>query len=142
MASLASIRAGFKSVLQSAFPGFQVTGYLLASPTVPAFEVDIAEEGITYDLAMQRGADDWMFVVRAIVSEGVSDLGAQKNLDTLLSSGSGSVKAVLEAAPTLPVNGTATVNRLQVLRATGPRRFVVGQTEYLGAEWSVRVIAS
>lgn len=138
MASLANIRAGFKSVLQAAYPGAQVTGYLLESPTAPAFEVDLAEEGVEFDLSMSRGADDWMFVVRGIVSNNVS-LGAQKQLDAwLASSGSSSVKAILEASPTLG----GTVNRLHVTRATGPRRFVVGQTEYLGAEWTVRVIAS
>lgn len=141
MASLANIRAGFAAVLKAAYPEAQVTGYLLPNPTAPAFEVEPGEDGITYDLSMSRGAHDWSFTVRGIRSTSL-DVAAQKQLDVWLSSGSGSVKAVLEAAPTLPVGGSATVNHLRVVRASGPQRFTIGNTEYLGAEWTVRVIAA
>lgn len=141
MASLSNIRAGFAAVLAAAYPEAQVTGYLLPSPMAPAFEIEPGEDGVTYDLSMNRGADDWMFTVRGIRSTSL-DVAAQKQLDVWLSSGSGSVKTVLEAAPTLPVGGSATVNDLRVVRASGPRRFVIGDIEYLGAEWSVRVIAA
>ncbi len=142
MASLANIRAGFAAVLSAAYPEAQVTGYLLPSPSAPAFEVEPGEDGVTYDLSMKRGADDWMFTVRGIRSTSL-DVAAQKQLDVwLASTGSGSVKTVLEAAPTLPVGGSATVSHLRVVRASGPRRFVIGDIEYLGAEWSVRVIAA
>lgn len=138
MASLATIRAGFATVLKAGFTGVQCTGYLLPNPTAPAFEVEIGEDGVTYDLAMKRGADDWMFTVRGIRSTSL-DIAAQKQLDAwLASTGSTSVKAVLEASPTL---GGA-VSHLRVLRVGGPRRFVIGTTEYLGAEWTVRVIAA
>lgn len=137
MADLDDIRAGFKSVLSAGFTGAQVTGYLLPNPTCPAFEVEIGEDGVSYDLAMNRGADDWTFTVRGLRSTTL-DVAAQKQLDVWLSSGSGSVKAVLEASPTLG----GSVSDLRVIRASGPRRFVVGDTEYLGAEWSVRVIAA
>lgn len=144
-AVLEDIRAGFAARLSAAFPDAQCTGYLIENPTPPCFEVEPGEDGVTYDMTMQRGADDWMFTVRGIVSAGLN-LGAQKRLDAWLdSAGSTSVKAALEAARTLPVSGTATVSDLRVLRASGPRQFAVISspgTPYLGAEWVVRVIAT
>ena len=145
MAILEDIRAGFAAAITAAFPDVQCTGYLIENPTPPCFEVEPGEDGVTYDMSMQRGFDDWTFTVRGIVSAGLS-LGAQKRLDAWLnSSGSQSVKTKLEANRTLPVDGVATVSDLRVLRASGPRQFAVISTPgtpYLGAEWVVRVIAT
>lgn len=136
MATAAAIREGIAANL-APIPNMQISAYLLGSPTPPAIE--IVPDGVTYDLALARGLDEWKFVVRAFVGF-TSDIGAQKRLDLMLaSSGSNSVKAAIESAPTL---GGA-CDDLRVTAVSGYRQWARdGGNPVIGAEWQVEVFAT
>jgi hypothetical protein len=135
MASVSDIREAMANAL--VLDGVQVHPYMLANPTPPT--VHVYPDEITYDGAMARGVDTWVFKVQAYVAF-VSDIGAQRRLDTWLApSGSQSVKALLETDRTLG----GLVHDLHVTDTTGYRLYSGpdGRT-VLGAEWSVSVLAS
>lgn len=136
MTTLAQVREGIALNL-STIADVQVSAYMLGNPTPPAIEV--VPEQVTYDLAFQRGMDQWNVTVRAFVGL-TTDVGAQKRLDLMLaSSGANSVKAAVEASPTL---GGA-VDDLRVTRASGYRTYTFeGRPPVLGAEWAVEVFAT
>ncbi len=134
--TLQAIREGIAANLET-LNGVQQSAYLLANPTPPAAEVQPGE--IEYDLAMGRGLDRWNLTVRVFVGF-TSDKGAQIRLDKMLApSGVDSVKAAIEAEPTL---GGA-CDDLHVKRCTGYRLYNrAGQAAVLGAEWEIEVLAS
>jgi len=132
--TLSAIRSGLASALTTAITDAQCTGYLLASPTAPGFEIEPGET--QYDQSMQRGIDEWTLIVRGFVGD-ASDIGSQKQLDAwLASSGALSVKAAIEASP-----GTlgGAVFTLRVTQVSGYRKYGTASSNvtYLGAEWTV-----
>lgn len=134
--TLDRVRSGLAANIHAAIPGIQCNGYLLSSPTAPGFEIEPGE--IEYDLAMGRGLDMWTLIVRGYVSD-VSDIGAQKTLDSwLASSGALSVKAAIQSDKTL---GGA-CSDLRVAQVSGYRRYGAAansNVSFLGAEWTVVV---
>lgn len=140
MAELEDIRAGIAALLNTRFPDAQCNGYLLSNPTPPAFEIELGEDGISWDQAMGRGLDQYVFTVRGFVAQN-TDIGAQKLLDKWAkSSGTDSVKAALESDRTL--GGTVQTSR--VIETTPFRQFSPrdGSVVYLGAEWSLLAMAT
>lgn len=139
MATPEDIRAGLAGAIRTSFRDVQVSEYVLGSPLAPGFEIDLDDEGTNYDQAMGRGLDEWWFVVRGFVADAM-DVAAQKRRDVwLASSGTGSVKAAIEADRTL--GGACSACR--VVSAT-PRRFTTPaapNTTYTAAEWRIRVMA-
>lgn len=96
--TLAQIRTGLAANL-AGLTNVQVSAYMLANPTPPC--VHLWPTGVTYDLAMQRGYDQWTFTVQAFVAL-TADIGGQKLLDQFIApSGSQSIKTRLESDPTL-----------------------------------------
>lgn len=140
MAELSDIRAGLASNIRAYFPDAQCTGYLLSNPTAPAFEVELGDDGVDYHEAMQNGVSAWSFTVRGFVASNL-DIGAQKILDTWAqTTGTGSVKAAIESDRTL---GGAAFNLL--VESMSPFQAIAardGSGTYLGATWTVRVMAS
>lgn len=118
----------------SAIAGLNCYGYVPDSISEPAFvagQVDVDFTG-----AMARGMDTVTVTCRVYVSR-ADDRAAQKLLDGYLSgSGASSLKAALEADPTL---GGA-CHDVYVERVQGYRWYLFGDTQYLGAELIVRVI--
>lgn len=141
MTALADIRAGLAANLSAAITDAQITGYLMSSPTPPCFEIEPLS--VAYDKAMGRGHDEWRLTVRGIVSV-TSDIGAQKRLDRWLkSSGGESVKAALESDRTL--GGVCDDLRVEDIPEPAYRHYASQSApgaNYLGAEWTVLVIAS
>lgn len=141
MATPADIRAAMADSLRPL--GYQVSPYVLDNPTPPCAYVRSGP--ISYDKTMGRGHDDWEYIVTVLVGY-VSDIGAQTKLDEFLAShGERSVKTLLESDRTL---GGA-VESLWVEETTGVRVYVVPPTitggqspAQIGAEWTVRVMAS
>lgn len=135
MPTLTEIREGIASNLAS-ITGAQVSAYALANPTLPALQV--TPEKIDYDTAFQRGGDYWRLRITVLVGE-VSNLGAQKKLDAMISpSGALSVKAATESDDTL----AGDVDRIRVTTCSGYRLYErTGQPPALGAEWEVEVWA-
>ena len=134
MAEFADIRAGIAANLRAYFPDAQVTGYRLANPTPPAFEVFLTE--VEYDEAMARGHDVYRITVRGFVPAAV-DIGAQKNLDVMSkSAGASSVKAALESDRTF---GGSVLDSLVVSRG---EEQIYGEGSYYGADWFLEAQAA
>lgn len=140
MADLSDIREGLRANLAARFPDAQVSGYLLSSPTAPAFEIELGDDGVDYHEAMQNGVSAWTFTVRYFVAANL-DVAAQKQLDRrAATSGDESVKAAIESDRTL--GGAAfdlLVDSMSPFQAIAARD---GSGTYLGATWTVRVMAS
>lgn len=141
MASLADIRDGLADAIRNGVDlDMQVSAYVLADPTPPCAQV--MPDEMEYHQAYGNGLENWGLIVQVIVGLG-SDIGAQKQLDQMLaSSGSLSVKAAIEADATIGAKGTLACST--VTRTSGYRTYRLGatQTEALGAEWTVAVMAS
>lgn len=133
MDKLAEIRAEMAAAL-SQIPGLQASGYALANMTPPTAVVQPGP--VEYHQAMQRGHSDWNMRVRVYAGT-VSDIGAQKRLDGFLAeTGDESIVDVLEG-------WTPTVwHDLTVESCDGYQEYAKADgTVYLGAEWSVLVMA-
>lgn len=131
----ANIRAALASALEDLG---ECSGYLLSQPSPPAFEIEPA--GVEYDQAYNRGLHEWTFTVRGFVAT-ATDIEAQKNLDVwLAATGTGSVKAAIETDLTLG----GVVETLHVTSVSPPKTYSVASMPnalYLGAEWTVRILA-
>lgn len=137
MTTIANLRSGLNTRLAT-IADVQTSAYMLAQPTPPYVEVSSVDE-VEYDRTMQRGFDEYRFIIRAYAGL-TTDIGSQKTLDLFLaSSGSGSVKAAVEGDRTLG----GVCSDLQVESCSGYRVFVSeGRGPFLGAEWTVRILAS
>lgn len=140
MASLAAIREALAAALRT-IDDLQVSAYMLANPTTPSAHVVPGGSAgdIEYHQAFGDGVESWPITVQVFVALS-SDIGSQINLDEYIaSSGARSVKAAIEADPTL---GGA-VHDLIVLSCSGYRTFVFeGRPPLLGAEFHIRIQAS
>lgn len=138
MASLADIRSGIRANLVAA--GFNdVNLYTTSNPAPTCFEIDLANEGVNFDQAFNRGLVELALVVRAVIADTV-DVEAQVKLDTYIDgAASTDVKAAIESDRTL---GGAAQNS-QVTQVI-PRRYKSETTGGLlyCAEWTVRVMAT
>lgn len=124
--------------------GFQKSAFLLANPTPPAAEIEPLP--IDYDKTMQRGIDEWHFLVRVFVGL-TTDVGSQKRILRMMApSGVTSIKQAIESDTTL--GGSA--DDLRVTVCSGYKFFareVIGTKlgavsgPLLGAEWTVQVFA-
>jgi hypothetical protein len=135
--TLKMIREGVAANLMEVFgDSWQVSPYMLSNPTTPSMHT--IPDPVEYDGAMQRGMDTWTLIVQAFVGL-ASDIAAQMLLDELLEpSGPGSLKAAIEAEPTLG----GRVDDLHVTRASGYKVFVLeGRAGVLGCDWEVTIIA-
>lgn len=97
-----------------------------------------------FDKTMARGMDAQMFTVSVVVAK-ADDEASQDLLDLYLAgSGPLSVKAAIEAARGVPgqlaLGGAA--DDLHVQSVDAYRWFTFGETQYLGAQFAVRVIGS
>lgn len=134
MATPAQIRAGLAANLAT-IADTQISAYMLSSPTPPA--IHVFPERVDYHAAMQNGMERNRYTVQAFVGF-TSDIGAQKRLDLMLeSSGATSVKAAIEASPTLG----GVVDDLEVTEATGYRIYALegARGPVLGCEWAVEI---
>lgn len=140
MASLRDIRAGIVSAIKAVDPQVQCTGYLLENPQPPCFEIELGSTGVIFDLAMQRGLDQWTIIVRGFTGATLDETGQRKMDDWLASSGGKSIKAAIEVDRTL--GGTCSdcqVERIGQIRAYSP---VANPTaKFYGVEWTLQVIA-
>jgi hypothetical protein len=137
MATMEQLRAALAATLVSV-PKLQESAYLLSNPTPPAAEVEPGQ--IDYDLAMNRGADKWHFILRVFVGL-TADIAAQKKLDTFIDpTGPSSIKTLVEVDRTLG----GVCDFVRIVKCSGYRSYERhgGTGLVLGAEWSVEVLAS
>lgn len=132
-ATAVEIREAISAALKE-IPGMQASAYVLGNSTPPFAHVLRGE--LVYDQAMGHGTHTWTMRVRAYVAL-TTDIGAQKLLDEYLAvDGERSIKAAIEADPTLG----GVISDLQVKSASGEQEVVRDQGgPLLGSEWTVEV---
>jgi hypothetical protein len=145
MTAPADIRTGLVEALTplhaaakaAGYNGMQVSGYWLSSPTPPA--IWCIPDKTEYDLTGSRGTDGWTWTLQAVVALTL-EKSAQMYLDLLLaSSGALSVKAAVEADPTLG----GVVGDVRVIEGLGNQIFdVPSKGVMLGSSWTVEMLAS
>lgn len=131
---ITEVREALATGLDAGLDGWQVSPYPLSSPTPPMVEIG-RRAPLSYDRAFQAGVADLPLVVRALVPFS-TDVGGQRKLDALLAPDA--IKAVIESDTTLG----GLVDDLHVSEVSGEQLFPRGGANYLGCEWSVRVLIS
>lgn len=128
-----ALREGVRAATKT-IPGLQCFAFLPGTITPPTFFV--GEAVIEFDRTFGRGMDEVMLTARLLVSL-ADDESAQRSLDKYLKgSGPHSIKEAVEAERTL---GGACAD-LHVQRVTGWAMYEHADTQYLGAEFAIRVI--
>lgn len=129
-----ALETSLASVVASAIPGVVAYDYTAESIVEPAFMV--TDVTVEFDQTFGRGLD--AVTLKAIILIGRSeDREGQKKLRAFLSgSGSASLKAAIEASPTLG----GECHDLRVTRVTGRRFYQFGERQYVGAEIEIFVI--
>lgn len=135
MTSLSSLRSGLATRLAT-ISGLRSSATIPDNPAPPVAVV--VPNRIAYDQSFGRGSDEYEFTITLIVGR-VADRASQTNLDAYCaSSGSASVKAVIEAEPTL--GGAALDCRVTQMASQGS--LAIGDITYHTAEFTVVVIAA
>lgn len=124
------------SVVKTAIPDLTTYDYSAEAIIEPAFLP--GDVTIDFDQTFGRGLD--AITIKPIVLVGRSDdrTGQKKLNDYLSGSGSTSLKAQIEASPTLG----GTCHDLRVIRVTGRRFYTFGDTQYVGAELEIFIVGS
>lgn len=135
MAGTASgLHAGVAAAL-AAIPGIRVADHLPEGVNPPQAIVQLDQ--VTYHRAMAGGLSEWRFVV-VMVAGRMGERTAQANIDAWLSwDGDASVRAALEADPTL--GGAAQTTK--VAQSLSIRPLTIGELTYLTVELNVDVTA-
>jgi hypothetical protein len=132
MASIASIRSGIAANLSS-ISGLRTTDTVPDNPQPPV--AIIQPSSIDYDRAMQRGLDQYNFVVTIIVGR-ASERQAQRLLDLFCEgTGSSSAKTAIESDRTL----SGLVQDLRVIAMRNYGTTAIGETTYLAVEFDLVV---
>lgn len=135
MTSLTDLRTGLANRLAT-IHGLRSSATIPDNPQPPVAVV--MPGSITYDTAFGRGSDEYEFTVMLIVGR-AADRASQTNLDAFCaSSGTASVKAAIEADPSL--GGKALDCR--VTQMTNQSSLGIGDVTYHTAEFNVTVIAA
>lgn len=143
MALLKGIRAGLAKNLQTIPAPRQISPYMLANPTPPTLQV-MGPEEVVYHFTSASGlhslaSSRWRLVVQGFAAASYGDEGAQRLIDDWLDDdGPSSVRAALEAEPTLG----GLVDDVTVVDSRGYLMYVIeGRGAVLGADWVVDVLA-
>lgn len=144
MTTLAAVRAGLAARLET-IDGLRTTAFDPDTVNPPAAIVS-PPETIEYDLAQQRGLDLYVFKVKVLTSRATAK-GGQDDLCAFLEPhGARSVKAAVEGdrqtgVGCLFTDGVPAADEVRVTGADESGVYVVGNTAYFGAVWSVVVYA-
>lgn len=135
MATLTSIRTGLATNLGN-ITSLSVYSYVPDSIEPPTAVIGVVDN-VNYDSTMQRGADTYEIPIYLYVSR-VDAQDSQDTLDSYLaSSGASSIKQQCESDLTL--GGVA--SSVRVIEADNYGVYNVNNTDYLGVEFTVEVIA-
>jgi hypothetical protein len=134
MASISNIRTGIATRLAT-ISGLRTSSFIPDNPNPPIAIVQPVN--IIFDTAFRRGADTLEFTITLLVGQ-VSERTSQSKMDGYCATtGSTSVKAAIEGDKTL--GGSCYDCRVTQMRSFGS--IIVGEINYLGAEFVVSVIA-
>lgn len=132
--SISQIRAGLGDNLAT-ISGLRVAETIPDNPSPPIAIISLAN--VVYDGAFHGGLVQYNFVVSVIVGR-VSERTAQNRLDTLISTGTGSLKKAVESDKTL--GGSAYDVRVSELSNVGAVQ--LNDATYLAADFTIQVYAN
>lgn len=135
MAGTASQIHAAVSAALATVPGLRVADHLPEQVAPPMAVIQM--ETVTYHRTMQGGTSEWAFLISLIAGR-MGDRAAQRQLDGWLSyDGSQSIRAALEADPTL--NGI--VQSLVVAEMASIRLLTMGDATFLTCDFNLTVHA-
>jgi hypothetical protein len=132
--SISQIRAGLGDNLAT-ISGLRVAETIPDNPSPPIAIISLSN--VSYDGAFHGGLVQYNFVVSVIVGR-VSERTAQARLDTLISTGSGSLKLAVESDKSL--GGSAYDVRVSELSNIGAVQ--LNDATYLAADFTIQVYAN
>ena len=127
------MRAGLATNMGT-ITGLRTYAEIPDDPMMPAAVVQLAS--VSYNQAFNKGLTEYSFVVTVIFGR-LATVQAQKNLDALISTGSGSLKMAIESDRTLDGNAFDT----RVSEMTNITSVTIGDITYLSADFAVTVFA-
>lgn len=127
------MRAGLATNMGT-ITGLRTYAEIPDDPMMPAAVVQLAS--VSYNQAFNKGLTEYSFVVTVIFGR-LATVQAQKNLDALISTGSGSLKTAIESDRTLGGNAFDT----RVSEMTNITSVTIGDITYLSADFAVTVFA-
>jgi hypothetical protein len=132
--SIKEIRAGLGKNLRDNIPGLRVAETIPDQPNPPMAVISL--ESVNYDQTFQRGMSEYNFVISVLAGR-VSERNAQSRLDSYIDPGSATIKNAIESDRSL---GSAVFD-VRVSDMSNIGAVNLGETIYLGADFSVRVYA-
>jgi len=132
--SIADMRAGIGDNLRNNIPGLRVAETIPDSPNPPMAVISL--ETVNYDQTFQRGMTEYQFTISVLAGR-VSERNAQAKLDSYIDPGSATIKNAVESDKTLGGN----VFDVRVSEMSNIGAVNLGETIYLGADFSVQVYA-
>jgi hypothetical protein len=132
--SIADMRTGIGNNLRNNIPGLRVAETIPDSPNPP--QAIIGLDSVDYDQSFQRGMTLYNFTISVLAGR-VSERNAQARLDSYIDPGSATIKNAIESDRTL--NGAVFDVRVSEMSNIGA--VSLGETIYLGADFSVQVYA-
>lgn len=137
MASITDLRKGIAANLAT-IRGLRTGNTVPDQPNPPVAIVSPDSTPVTFDIAMNRGLDQFRFTVTVIVGR-ADERSAQNALDAYCAgSGASSIKQAIELDRTL--GGVANDCRVTEISSYGS--ISINETQYLAAEFLVTVYAS
>jgi len=132
--TIKDMRAGIAKNLRDNVPGLRVSETIPDQPNPPMAVISL--ETVNYDQTFQRGMSEYQFTVSVIAGR-VSERTAQARLDSYIDPGSATVKTAIESDRSL--GGKVFDVRVSEMSNIGAVN--LGETVYLGADFSVQVYA-
>jgi hypothetical protein len=131
--SLADIRDGLAANLGT-LSGIRVYEEVPDNPALPCAVIQLDQ--VEYDVAFQRGATQYTFIVNLVVTR-TTVRRAQRKLDEFIDDGSKSVKTAIESDGSL--GGAAFDVRVEAVRDIAP--VTIGDIQYMAVDFTVTVFA-
>jgi hypothetical protein len=132
--TIKDMRAGIAKNLRDNVPGLRVSETIPDQPNPPMAVISL--ETVNYDQTFQRGMSEYQFTVSVIAGR-VSERTAQARLDSYIDPGSATIKTAIETDRSL--GGKVFDVRVSEMSNIGAVN--LGETIYLGADFSVQVYA-
>jgi hypothetical protein len=132
--SIKDMRAGIGKNIRDNIPGLRVAETIPDQPNPPMAVISL--ESVNYDQTFQRGMSEYNFTVSVLAGR-VSERNAQSRLDSYIDPGSATIKTAIEADKSLG----GKVFDVRVTDMSNIGAVNLGETVYLGADFSVQVYA-